>query len=52
MVRIWELQKSGGFSYLVDCVDGGGKTPVDAENAVVDELWERGGGKRTAATPR
>ena len=42
----------GSISYLVDCVDGGRKTPVDAENTVVDELWERGGKKITAATPR
>lgn len=42
----------GSISYLVDCVDGGRKTPVDAENAVVDELWERGGEELTAATPR
>ena len=46
------ITEIGGFSYLVDCVDGGRKTPVDAENAVVDELGERRGGKRTAATPR
>ena len=39
---------------MVDCVDGGRKTTVDAEDAIVDELKNirRREEECTAATPR
>ena len=40
------MTKIGGIFYLVNCVDGRRKAPVDAENAVVDELYSREEEKR------